>query len=454
MRVLLALAAAVSVLAAGCSSDDNSGAESVARPAELIEDAVTRDGLRAHLKALQRIADEHDGTRASGTPGYDASVEYVVAELREAGYKPQVHRFRYTDSRELEPPELTRTSPEAVTYAEGEDFIAFRYSGGGDVAAQLQAVDADSETSGCEPSDFDGFEQGAAALLRRGGCFFVVKVANAASAGAAAVLVFNDGSPGHKGPLEATLVRPADIPALSLANDVGEELVAQAAQRAVRMQLTTSVETVQRESANVLADLAGMEDVAPLLIGAHLDSVASGPGINDNGSGVAALLEIAEQARRLGFRPQHPVRFAFWAGEEAGLVGSAKYVESLGDDPEAEVAAVVNLDMVGSPNAEAFVYQGDATIEDALAQAVRREDLEPLPVDLQGRSDHGPFAEAGIPVGGLFTGADDLATNGEPHDACYHQACDTLENVDIETLERMADALAVAVFAHLTSVRW
>jgi Zn-dependent M28 family amino/carboxypeptidase len=114
----------------------------------------------------------------------------------------------------------------------------------------------------------------------------------------------------------------------------------------------------------------------------------------------------------------------------------------------------VNIDMVGSPNAEAFVYEGDATIEEELAQAVMRQGLMPLPIDLEGRSDHGPFAKAGIPVGGLFTGADDLGADGRPHDACYHQACDTLENVDLETLERMADALAVAVFSGLTSAHW
>jgi Zn-dependent M28 family amino/carboxypeptidase len=454
MRFLLTLAAIVGLLGAGCSSDGNRGTESAPRPAERLEAAVTPEGLRAHLEALQRIADENDGTRASGTPGYDASADYVVAQLREAGYEPQLHRFHYPDSRELAPPELARSSPDAAIYTEGEDFVAFRYSGSGAVAAPVQPVDADSESSGCEPSDFDGFEHGAVALLRRGGCLFIVKVGNAVSAGAAAVLVFNDGSPGHEGPLEATLTRPADIPALSLANDVGEELAAQAAQGAVRMQVTTNVETVQREAANVLADLAGVEDVAPLLLGAHLDSVASGPGLNDNGSGVAALLEIAEQARRLRFRPQHPVRFAFWAAEEAGLVGSTRYVASLGGEPETAIAAVVNLDMLGSPNAEAFVYEGDATIEEALTQAVGREGLQPLPVDLQGSSDHAPFAEAGIPVGGLFTGADDLGSDSRPHDACYHQACDTLENVDVETLEQMTDALALAVFGRLTSAHW
>jgi aminopeptidase S len=106
--------------------------------------------------------------------------------------------------------------------------------------------------------------------------------------------------------------------------------------------------------------------------------------------------------------------------------------------------------MLGSPNAEALVYEGDARIEELLAEAIRDEGLEPVPVDLAGQSDHAPFAEAGIPVGGLFTGADELGPEGEPHDGCYHRACDRVDNVDLETLEQMADA-AGAVVVRLTT---
>ena len=188
----------------------------------------------------------------------------------------------------------------------------------------------------------------------------------------------------------------------------------------------------------------------PLLLGAHLDSIENGPGINDNGSGVATLLELAVQARTLGLEPEQPVRFAFWAGEEAGEFGSRAYVKSL-EDPIDDIAAVVNLDMVGSPNPEPYVYEGDGTIEQALSEAVRGEGLDPVPVDLEGRSDHAPFQEAGIPTGGLYTGADEPAADGRPHDSCYHLACDTIDSVNLEMLEQMADALAAAVFDTLTA---
>jgi aminopeptidase S len=209
---------------------------------------------------------------------------------------------------------------------------------------------------------------------------------------------------------------------------------------------------VKQTVANVLADLPGAAGGPPLLLGAHLDSVESGPGINDNGSGAATLLELAKAAQRIGLKPRRPIRFAFWAAEEAGLVGSTNYVKSL-DDPRREIGAVINLDMVGSPHGEAFVYEGDGRIEKALTRGVAAEELDPVPIELEGRSDHAPFDEAGVPVGGLFTGADEPAPDGKPHDACCHRACDTLENVDLSTVERLADALALAVFGDLTTAR-
>jgi len=447
------MAAAAGVLATGClSGKENEPATTGVRAtgaADELAQAVTSSGLRRHLEALQRIADKNGGTRASGTVGYDASVRYVLTQLRHAGYTPHLQRVRYLDSHELAPPELARISPDSLTYSYPDDFVSLRYSGSGDVEAPLQAINPDSETSGCQASDFDDFDAGSIALIRRGGCFFFEKVKNAISAGAAAVIVFNDGSPGHEGPIEATLLHPVTVPALSLANERGEELAKQVAAGPVRMRVHTSVEVGQTETANVLADMPGETTGPPLLLGAHLDSVESGPGINDNGSGVATLLELAVQAHTLGLQPDQPVRFAFWAGEEPGEVGSREFVKSL-EDPIDDIAAVVNIDMVGSPNAEAFVYEGDGTIEQALSEAVREEGLDPVPVDLEGRSDHAAFQEAGIPTGGLYTGADEPAPDGGPHDSCYHLACDTIDNVDLGVLAHMADALAIAVFGTLT----
>ena len=208
-------------------------------------------------------------------------------------------------------------------------------------------------------------------------------------------------------------------------------------------------------SVNLLAELGGGAEV--IVLGAHLDSVVAGPGINDNGSGVAALLVIAEQLHELP--TQHrSVRFAFWGAEEGGPFGSAAYVDSLGPAALARIAAYLNFDMLGSPNAVRFVYDeagaapGSRDLTNLISATLEEAGLAWEPIDLEGDSDHGPFADAGIPTGGLFSGGFEPVTDaqaaahgaraGEPADACSHRACDTIDNVDLATLEELARAVA------------
>jgi aminopeptidase S len=170
------------------------------------------------------------------------------------------------------------------------------------------------------------------------------------------------------------------------------------------------------------------------MAGGHLDSVRAGPGLNDNGSGVAALLELAEALGGRG--PGAPVRLAFWGGEEPGLWGSVRYVASLSRKSRRRIAAYLNLDMVGSPNARRGVY-GTPRIRRMLARLIGRRAV--LEREARGRSDHAPFAAVGIPVGGIHTGA------GRPWDRCYHRACDTIANVDLPILLEMTRVAGAAI---------
>jgi aminopeptidase S len=208
---------------------------------------------------------------------------------------------------------------------------------------------------------------------------------------------------------------------------------------------------------NVLAERAGSVGDRVVVIGAHLDSVPAGPGINDNGSGVAALLVLAASMAALA-PPEHTVRFALWDAEEGGPIGSAAHVAALPPAERERIVAYLNLDMVGSPNPVRFVYDesaaapGSAALTDAFAAAFEAAGLAWDPIDLEGDSDHGPFVAAGIPTGGIFSGgievvADDQATRhratpGISSDACSHRACDTLDNVDAEVAAGMARILA------------
>jgi aminopeptidase S len=198
-----------------------------------------------------------------------------------------------------------------------------------------------------------------------------------------------------------------------------------------------------------------------VMLGAHLDSVAAGPGINDNGSGVAALLVIAERLAELP-APRRTVRFAFWGAEEGGPFGSTAYVAALEPAERRDIVAYLNFDMIGSPNAIRLVYDeagaapGSAALTHLFATALASAGLAWEPIDLEGDSDHGPFTGAGIPTGGLFSGGIEPVTDaqaaasfgaiaGEPADACSHRACDTIDNVDLATLDEMADAIAAVL---------
>jgi peptidase M28-like protein/PA domain-containing protein len=444
------------VLAAGAGG---AAGEPSAAPEARLALAVTPKHLRAHLVALAAIAKRNGGTRAVGTSGYSQSVAYVTRRLRAAGYRPRLNSFSFDLFRETKPPVFERVAPGARRYRKGRDFITMRYSGGGAVTAGVAPVDFTSTTSGCELTDFVGFPRGAVALMRRGGCFFSDKAHNAEASGASGVLIANDGGPGHTAPIAATLFGPAvHIPVLVVSSALGAELAQSAQPGTVQVRIVLSVVTRHERAANVIADLPGRKS-GVVLLGGHLDSVAAGPGINDNGSGTALVLEVARQARHLHVRPTHGLRFAFWGAEELGLVGSTSYVQGLSATERAEILGVLNFDMVGSPNFGRMVYDGDRAppgsvrIENAFRAYFAGRGLPVEEESLGGSSDHAAFARAGIPVGGLFTGADAVkpaalarrfgGSAGRPFDGCYHQACDTLANVNLGVLGQMADAAAV-----------
>ncbi|GAA0826287.1 hypothetical protein GCM10009525_20480 [Streptosporangium amethystogenes subsp. fukuiense] len=226
---------------------------------------------------------------------------------------------------------------------------------------------------------------------------------------------------------------------------------------------------------NVIADWPGGDPNDILMVGAHLDSVTAGPGINDNGSGSAAILETALEVSRQSLAPTKHLRFAWWGAEELGLRGSQAYVNSLSATERAKVKGYYNFDMVGSPNAGYFIYDGDnsdgvgsgpgpagsAQLEATLQAYFTSIGVATRGTDFDGRSDYGPFIAVGIPAGGTFTGAEGIktsaqatlwgGTSGQAFDPCYHRACDTTTNISDTALNRNADAIAYAVWTTATA---
>lgn len=447
---------------------------------EKLLECVTLDGVRQHQAALQAAADANEGTRETGTSGYDASVAYVVATLEAAGYSPELNEFEFTFVPEGT---LMQISPVVADYTPG----AFSGSGIGTVTGPVIAVDlalgtsdwpADpsTSTSGCEPSDFDGLDFSGPndiALIQRGFCFFSVKAVNAEAAGAEGVIILNQGNSATRmDPLSGNAsALPDGSPSNLILPLIGASFVDGVQLSQVGSEALIEVQApVVGTQYNVIAELPGRNDNNIVIAGAHLDSVRAGPGIQDNGSGSAAILETALQMSKV--KPFNTVRFAWWGAEESGLLGSTNYVAGLSSEEIDDIALYLNFDMIGSPNHVFFIYDGDDSDGTGAGPGpAGSEQIEYLfesyymqvgqpfkGTDFSGRSDYGPFIAVGIPAGGLFTGAEGIktpeeaalwgGTAGDQYDPCYHLACDTFDNINLDALEINSDAVAYSVLQY------
>jgi Zn-dependent M28 family amino/carboxypeptidase len=481
LAVLLPSQAAAAAPAQACQNRTNNTYEKLLG-------CVTVEGVMRHMEAFQAIADANDdpfypGTRAAGTEGYDESAEYVAGLLEDAGYEVTLDPVEVTFNF---PAVLRQLTPVTADYETG----VFTGSGSGTVEGPVIPVDINltgdrASTSGCEAADFAGIDWSGdndIALIQRGTCFFGTKAHNAELAGAEAVIIFNQGNTPDR---EALIVADAtslddpsapggvsfiehNIPVVGASFANGVALAAAGS--------TAFVEVLPAETRtdfNVIAELEGRNPDNVVMAGAHLDSVIEGPGINDNGSGSAALLETALMMANLN--PENTLRFAWWAAEEQGLVGSTDYVEGLSEAEREQIAVYLNYDMVASPNYIFMVYDADQSTFPAPegvpipAGSEAIEDLyesyytwigEPYDdTEFSGRSDYQAFIENDIPSGGLFTGAEEPktpeqqtiwgGTAGEQFDPCYHEVCDTIENLDLHAFEVNSDLIA---FAQLTFV--
>jgi Zn-dependent M28 family amino/carboxypeptidase len=417
-------------------------------------------------------------------------VDYIVEKATAAGYDVTLDEFTFVETfTEGSAPELEETAPEPQVFVPGtrpafnNDFVSF--TGSGEVTAPVQGVDLvlppgaapNSSTSACEPEDFTSFVAGNIALIQRGTCPYVTKAINAQEAGASGIILFNEGQPGRTAvpenlPLGAEGVH---IPGVGTSFAVGADLADPATGTVARVK--TEVLEELGQSVNVIAETPGGDPSRTVVIGAHLDSVPAGPGINDNGSGSGGILEIAEVYAQQQRQPRNKLRFMWYGAEEIGLVGSTKYVESLSQDEKDDILAMLNFDMIGSPNFARFVYDGDGTvgpegptgsglIEDVFVDYFASQGLFNEPTAFDGRSDYGPFIAEGIPAGGLFTGAEVPKTAAQvaqyggianaQFDPCYHAACDTFAGtgdgpgatapgLGLVALDQMSDATAHAV---------
>ena len=426
---------------------------------------TTVRGIVQHQTALQNIADMAGGTRHTETPGYTASVAYVRERMKKAGLKVKVVDFNMPEWVETAPPEFQQLTPTAKTYRPGTeadddsaavDYITFEFSPTAEVTRPVVPVNdlvipspaTDTSNAGCEAADFPAATRGAISLIQRGTCPFTQKLANAQTAGAVGVILFNEGNSAARmnagfrsGPTDLA------IPAVFASYAVGEELGARRPNPTVR--LKTNGVNEDRFFPQVVAETKHGSSKHMVLAGAHLDSVPAGPGINDDGSGTSWQLDLAEEVAKK--HPKNKIRFLWFGGEEDGLVGSQYYAENLSQREVNNIDVMIDTDMIASPNYVRLVYDGDgsdfgtdapagsAVVERLFNRYFQRRQMATLPQAFDGRSDYVGFINRGIPAGGIFAGAEVPKTAeqvavfggvaGEQYDPCYHEACDNIDTV-------------------------
>lgn len=436
-----------------------------------LRDAISVEDILADLSRLEAIATANNGNRAAGSPGHDASAELVADELEAAGYDVSLEPIQVTAFRQDAPSVIDVQGDGAPDLQDIRDFKAMLLSPSGDVTANVFALGFDPAAKpgdrnglGCNPADWTAVPAGVVALVQPGNCRRRDVILNAQAAGVVALITsYADWGPDHV--LRPTLIEPGGltIPAIGTTGAAGLSLLA-AAQAGQQVHIETHTTVANVQTPNVIAETAGGDPAHVVMLGGHLDSVIDGPGINDDGTGTMSILEIARELAKLPEAPPWKVRFAFWTGEEIGLLGSFAYVQGLAQEDAATIEAYLNFDMMGSPNGVREVYDPSGTsrptaggvLQQLLAQALTELDLASEVVEIGGAGDHLPFDQVGgVPVGGLFSGASELKTEeeaglfggtaGAPRDPCYHLACDTAANIDREALEGLAKAAAWAL---------
>lgn len=467
LRAPAALLTTLAVVGAlwGCSRDEPEQRRTTPEAADYAQSMrqkVTADAMFGHLEKLQQIADADGGNRSVGTPGYDASVDYIANTLRDKGFDVQVPEF---DFEYFEGGKVALTVNGANI---GADVLQYSVGTGPDgVSGPLVLAPAD-DTPGCSASDYDGLAvSGAVVLVDRGSCQFSDKEAAAAERGAIALIVANNVAEEQMG---GTLGAQTDvkIPVVSVNKTDGAKLRSNPGPTTIKVD--AKLRTLKARNVIAQTETGSTQNV--VMVGAHLDSVPEGPGINDNGSGVAAVLETALQ---MGPSPpiQNAVRFAFWGAEELGLVGSQRYLQTLDENRLKDIALYLNFDMLASPNPGYFTYdgnqsappppdqgpprvpEGSAGIERTLVAYLTIAGKTAEDTSFDGRSDYDGFTRAGIPSGGLFSGAEEKKSaeqarlwGGEadaPFDPNYHKPSDTLGYIDRTALGINGSGVAYVV---------
>src|SRR3954466_10881110 len=473
-----------------------------------LRNAVTRAEILRYEQRLNTIGLSNENNRLTASQGNYESLNYVVGELRKIGYNPALVPYANTSApnawSERTPSTLeVVTSPNQTTLPNGKtfvngtaatsDFAQMTWSQSGDFTAQVipaariqipPPATANTARSGCSMSDFPPTVKDNIVLVQRGGCTELVKAINARANGAKAVMIMNEGQPGRTASARyVSQTYPGTI-GIGVTYALGQELynLAQAGTPAT-MHFKSDNNLTLRIDYDIMAETPGGDPTRVLQVGAHIDGVAAGPGINDDGSGTAMNLTIAHQIMKLGIPLKYKIRFGWFSGEEQGLFGSTFFVNQLNSLQTTQTLAMLDYDMIASTNWIPFMYVPNDVTEPTLPPAQRAAEatLSKVHIDylqsklgvtkvdypFDDRFDYAqwrrPSATRGVPATGYYTGAEGIKTAaqaaggagvngyggqaGIQADPCYPEWCDTVFNLSQYGLDEFSDVLAHGILS-------
>lgn len=397
---------------------------------------ITHEALFTRAEKLYQIAGHSNKsyghpTRVIGSPGHWATIGYIEHELKKLhgyynvttqafkAFMSEIFSFNATIDNEV-PKSLVEMDMSPPTPHK----------------APVYGLLALVSNSGCHDDDYANVT-GNIAFIKRGECAFGDKAQLAAKHGALAAIIYNN----EPGEIRGTLGVPPEGVKVSSSVGINQEegekyakLLREGKVLNASVQVDSYVGPIT--TVNVIAETNHGDPNNIVMLGAHSDSVAAGPGINDDGSGTISLLEVAKQLTN--YRVENKVRFAFWAAEEEGLLGSNYYADNLTPGENEKIRLFMDYDMMASPNYEYEVYdannvdnpKGSEELKNLYIDYYTSHGLNYTLIPFDGRSDYVGFIEHGIPGGGIAAGAEkNNAENGDVLDKCYHQLCDDLSNI-------------------------
>jgi Zn-dependent M28 family amino/carboxypeptidase len=498
----------VAVLALGLLSVAPAQAVAADPDTTALRNAVTRAEVLRYEQRLNAIGLSNENNRLTASQGNFESVNYVIGELRKIGYSPTLVPYANTSSpnawSEKTPSTLeVVTSPNQTTLPNGKtfvngtaatsDFAQMTWSQSADITAQVipaariqipPPATADTVRSGCSMSDYPAAVKDNLVLVQRGGCTELVKAINARANGAKGLIIMNEGQTGRTASARYISQTYPGTVGLGVTYALGQQLYEAAQTGPVTLHFKSDNNLTLRIDYDISAETPGGDPTHVLQVGAHIDGVAAGPGINDDGTGTAMNLTIASQIMKLGITPKYKIRFGWFSGEEQGLFGSTFFVNQLNSLQTTQTLAMLDYDMIASTNWIPFMYVPNDATEPTLPAAQRAAEatLSKTHVDylnsklnvkqvdypFDNRSDYAqwrrPSATRGVPATGFYTGAEGIKTAqqvtdnaastagtggqaGIQADPCYHEWCDTVFNLSQYGLDEFTDVLAHSILS-------